>query len=70
MNGYIIRYVIDMAQALNDTRVHVTLDEDAVAACLEFLEERECPQWEESEEFEPEHCTELEIDEVDPATRG
>jgi hypothetical protein len=57
-NGHIIRYVIEMAQALNDTRTRLQLDQDAVDACLEFLEDHECPQYAEGGEFVPEHCTE------------
>lgn len=56
-NGFLINYVIQMAQALNDTRVREGLDDAAIALCLDFLEARECPQFEESVLEEPlEHC--------------
>jgi hypothetical protein len=65
-NGHIIAYVIDMARALNDARVRVELDPEAVTQCIEFLEDRECPELTEDGEEEPEHCEAFVAEEDEP----
>jgi hypothetical protein len=51
----ILGYVIDLAQALNNTQVKVGLHAENVQACLAWLEDRECPDPLADVEY-PEHC--------------
>jgi hypothetical protein len=63
-NGVLINRVINMAQAINSNDVQVTIDAAAVAACVDYLEERECNKYVAPDAAPLLHCTPPTIEDV------
>jgi hypothetical protein len=63
-NGVLINRVINMAQAINSNDVQVTIDADAVKACVDYLSKRECNKYVAPDAEPLLHCTPPTIEDV------
>jgi hypothetical protein len=66
---YVVQQVILIAQALNDPTVGIELNEDGIEACIEALENRDCPEYVEPTDEEP-TCENPGEAEADPCMIG
>ena len=65
----VVENIIEIAQALNDARVKVEIDKDAVAACVEAIGKGACPTYTDLSESDPlDHCTASPAAEQDPCS--
>jgi hypothetical protein len=64
-NGAVINMVVTIAQALNDPTVREEFDADAVEACLDSLDDRECPEFA-APVTPPAHCETAELEAENP----